>query len=705
MNKKQYENRNQTTINIFVYNVVQIKANFLDLKKISGNQKFILIASNYCIDNMTAENYSCFDEIYNIPRNFHHADYDIVEKVVGKYIKEYGAKNIKLMTNEDSAQMTCAKIRENNELHGLRVEEIQPFVYKTTSKKLVKKIVKTPKFLHFNKAEYITKKEGYLKKISEKLNLPMFIKPVDLVSSLYTYRIDDLDTLRNIADEIITYEYEFEVDEFINGDIFHCDIVFNNSEILFFAACKYAFHLATFSKGNPMGGIQVIDSEIYKKLEEFTKKVTQELKCKNGAYHLEVFLEYKSNDLIFLEIAARTPGALVSNIYEIQYGFHIEEWHYLAHMGLLNNPELNNLNKFAGWITYPQEDGVIERFIKPSLDVKYKFIEHVSVGEKTNAAKSLLDATCSIIFWDTSLQKVHDDFEILKYHKPVTFKKTSPQKDQLNNNLKSSHLIVIDQLFKKLPFLFWKNKKGVYLGCNLNQAKAFNFSSISEFTGKTIFEILQDQKAARQVDKIDNEIMKSGKEKIFEETIPTPFGIKTYISHKQPLYDDGKIIGLLGFSTDITEIKEQESLAKAESERLIKENHALEIDYYKKSTQQQTMYEECLDSLQNTIQLHKINALNKKLGIKTGSNNKMTDKSQKLTKRELDVLYYLSLNKSPKEIASILSILENKSIKSATIQAVIDKGLYDKLGAYSIAQLIETATILKLIPFMLNEGL
>ncbi len=199
--------------------------------------------------------------------------------------------------------------------------------------------------------------------------------------------------------------------------------------------------------------------------------------------------------------------------------------------------------------------------------------------------------------------------------------------------------------------------------------------------------------------------MKSGKEKIFEETIPTPFGIKTYISHKQPLYDDGKIIGLLGFSTDITEIKEQESLAKAESERLIKENHALEIDYYKKSTQQQTMYEECLDSLQNTIQLHKINALNKKLGIKTGSNNKMTDKSQKLTKRELDVLYYLSLNKSPKEIASILSILENKSIKSATIQAVIDKGLYDKLGAYSIAQLIETATILKLIPFMLNEGL
>jgi DNA-binding NarL/FixJ family response regulator len=83
----------------------------------------------------------------------------------------------------------------------------------------------------------------------------------------------------------------------------------------------------------------------------------------------------------------------------------------------------------------------------------------------------------------------------------------------------------------------------------------------------------------------------------------------------------------------------------------------------------------------------------------------MTDKSQKLTKRELDVLYYLSLNKSPKEIASILSILENKSIKSATIQAVIDKGLYDKLGAYSIAQLIETATILKLIPFMLNEGL
>lgn len=73
-----------------------------------------------------------------------------------------------------------------------------------------------------------------------------------------------------------------------------------------------------------------------------------------------------------------------------------------------------------------------------------------------------------------------------------------------------------------------------------------------------------------------------------------------------------------------------------------------------------------------------------------------------VTKRELDVLYYLSLNKSPKEIAQIITILENKTVSDSTINAVINKKLYPKFEVFNIGQLVEKAIMLNLIPFLLD---
>jgi len=70
-----------------------------------------------------------------------------------------------------------------------------------------------------------------------------------------------------------------------------------------------------------------------------------------------------------------------------------------------------------------------------------------------------------------------------------------------------------------------------------------------------------------------------------------------------------------------------------------------------------------------------------------------------LSKREREILYYLSLNKSPKDIATILSVLDKKAILPTTVQSVIDKQLYQKLDVFNIGQLIEKANMLKLIPF------
>ena len=73
-----------------------------------------------------------------------------------------------------------------------------------------------------------------------------------------------------------------------------------------------------------------------------------------------------------------------------------------------------------------------------------------------------------------------------------------------------------------------------------------------------------------------------------------------------------------------------------------------------------------------------------------------------LNKREQEILYFISLNKSPKEIASILGVREQKTLAPATIQAIITKQLYVKFGVYSVSNLIEKASFLGLIPFSLE---
>ena len=71
---------------------------------------------------------------------------------------------------------------------------------------------------------------------------------------------------------------------------------------------------------------------------------------------------------------------------------------------------------------------------------------------------------------------------------------------------------------------------------------------------------------ANNIYKLDQEIIRSGKNKTFEEEIPHPDGnLHTYITTKVPLFDkNNNVYGLCGIATDITEVKHiQKELNKA----------------------------------------------------------------------------------------------------------------------------------------------
>lgn len=425
-------NKGKGMVDIFLYNVVYIKCNF---SKLRSKNKMILIGSDYCLDELSHENSLCFDAIHQVSRDFHQIDLDEVEPIILSYVNQYGAENIRLLTNEDSTHLVCAYLREKYGIPGHQTEKLLPFVNKVVSKDRLGNAVRLPKYIHFDKEAYTNNKKAYLKFLVDYLGFPMFAKPIDLVSSVETHKISDIETLISVAERIILHDYEFEIDEFIDGDLYHCDAMIINGRMDFFMIGKCSFPLSRFFDGKPVGSIPITDENKFNELKTFCKKVFDRLDCPSGAYHLEAFLDKNTGEFVFLEVAARTGGALITKVYERLFDINIEEVNYSIQMGLIDHVAFTNKNLYAGFLNFPKIKGSVLDIIKPSLDINSEFIEFVAHGDNLQQAVNLLDISCSIIFWDTSYQKINDTFEFLKNYTPLllgAFPKHLSKQDESN---------------------------------------------------------------------------------------------------------------------------------------------------------------------------------------------------------------------------------------------------------------------------------
>lgn len=149
------------------------------------------------------------------------------------------------------------------------------------------------------------------------------------------------------------------------------------------------------------------------------------------------------------------------------------------------------------------------------------------------------------------------------------------KKNWLNNNL-------VSQLVDLLPVsVFWKDIKGVYLGCNINFARALGFDSVESIIGKTDNDLIT-RDLTPHYQKDDKEVIVSGVPKLnIEEEQNFPGGKKfNILTSKVPIFSKNKeIIGVLGVYNDITPLKQAKEKAEianmAKTEFIMNMSHDL----------------------------------------------------------------------------------------------------------------------------------
>ncbi|HPC83231.1 MAG TPA: PAS domain S-box protein [Thermoanaerobaculaceae bacterium] len=109
--------------------------------------------------------------------------------------------------------------------------------------------------------------------------------------------------------------------------------------------------------------------------------------------------------------------------------------------------------------------------------------------------------------------------------------------------------------------VFWKDRRSVYLGCNLAFARGAGLSAVEDIVGKTDFDLPWASTEAEKYRADDREVMDSGRPKlgIVETQHQTDGRVTWFNTNKVPLTaPDGDVFGVLGVAADITEVRRLE---------------------------------------------------------------------------------------------------------------------------------------------------
>lgn len=125
--------------------------------------------------------------------------------------------------------------------------------------------------------------------------------------------------------------------------------------------------------------------------------------------------------------------------------------------------------------------------------------------------------------------------------------------------------VFLKNITRSLPqFIFWKNTKSVYLGCNDNFARLLGLNKPEDIIGKSDQELNWQPTghSAEEFQHDDQKTLNGHPLTNKEEILALPNGKKliTLVSKLPILDDDHQVLGIVGYFTDITPLKKKERI-------------------------------------------------------------------------------------------------------------------------------------------------
>lgn len=209
--------------------------------------------------------------------------------------------------------------------------------------------------------------------------------------------------------------------------------------------------------------------------------------------------------------------------------------------------------------------------LSPIIDEKFNFINNnvVTINERVKSWTKYSVTINNKVSWlliDRDLTDIDNIYHLIQntVSKIIGYK--------LDDNIPVEMYLYemqhfLTNLLNRIPcYVYWKNKKLEYIGCNDLVVKFFQLNSAKEIVGKTDFDLFSNKKLAESYRKTDIKIFKSGKPVInlAQDLVNVNGEVFYTLVSKVPILNKQKsIVGILGITVDITKEKQAET-AKTE---------------------------------------------------------------------------------------------------------------------------------------------
>ncbi|MFD6528745.1 acetyl-CoA carboxylase biotin carboxylase subunit family protein [Streptomyces sp. NPDC060184] len=227
------------------------------------------------------------------------------------------------------------------------------------------------------------------------------------------YIVETLEEARRVVGGLDLSGSHYEVEEFVKGQIYHCDSVVRDGGIVFSSVGKYLADPASYRPGSIFGTVLVGESELVRRITALNTRVLAALGLKDGTTHLELF-HTEADELVFCEVAGRPPGGIIPPVIQAQYGFDIVEAQIRIDAGLDVSlgtaPEPVDGTGTAGFLAFYPGGGE-SRGIDPDRLSALGVVEHLTHRGAGNGRGGVRHSTD---FLDSYVIKAADDEELTR---------------------------------------------------------------------------------------------------------------------------------------------------------------------------------------------------------------------------------------------------------------------------------------------------
>lgn len=281
------------------------------------------------------------------------------------------------------------------------------------------------KIIGLNVPEFSTFSEPceLMEKVS-KIGFPILIKPLSKSGSEGVQVLKNKEEYDDYLEKKSLWGENYDVEQFILGDMYHVDGIVENNELKFVSVSKYWNSLGkstTLMESTQNTTITFADFTINKSDWEFlllkgeTKKFVEKSNFNNGTIHAEFIISEKDKTPYFIEIASRTGGLMISDTIEKKYGIIMNEVSFYLQVGQKVTYPLKNEPENFGFLTvFPQNKKLIEydvSKIKQDLNV-IDFYENHKIGKHYKSTE-YMNHIGIILFKGTSQENMKQKIQYL----------------------------------------------------------------------------------------------------------------------------------------------------------------------------------------------------------------------------------------------------------------------------------------------------